>query len=202
MKTILKLYSYIFHPLFVSVYTSLFYFGFHSKYYALSAIVILLAQIFLLTVLIPIAVFYLLRMLKLLRTDIMVNDVKQRKLPLAIQAMYFYFISFYTLKPIPDSDLKFFFIGALASTILALFAAILRQKISLHMIGVGGMASFIIGLSVKTSSPNLLLICALILLTGIVASSRLAMKAHTPSELFWGTVVGVYCQVQLFVYWL
>ena len=202
MKSILKSYSYIFHPLFVSVYTSLYFFGNKSGFYNSKAILFFISQIFILTVLIPIAIFYLLKFIKVLNTDIMVNNVKQRRLPLAIQCIYFYFIAFYTFKPIPDTELKYFFIGALISSLLALLASLFKQKISLHMIGITGMCSFIIALSYKLSNPNVLFICLLIMICGTVASSRLAMKAHTNSELFWGTVVGIFGQVVTLYFWL
>ncbi|UYW01252.1 hypothetical protein K5I29_12500 [Flavobacterium agricola] len=132
----------------------------------------------------------------------MVNNVKQRRLPLAIQSIYFYFISFYSLKPIAQYEIRYFFVGAMLSAILALLAALLNKKISLHMIGISGMATFIIGMNIKSGYPSLTLICCLIVLTGCVASSRLAMKAHTSSELLWGTLIGIYCQAQLFTLWL
>lgn len=202
MKTILKSYSYIFHPLFVSVYTSLYFFGTKSGFYNSKAILYFISQIFIVTVLIPIAVFYVLKLLKVLNTDMMVNNVKQRRLPLAIQSIYFYFIAFHTFKPIPDTELRYFFIGALISSLLALLASLIKHKISLHMIGITGMSSFIIALFYKHSNPNLLLICLLVMICGTVASSRLAMKAHTNSELFWGTVIGVIGQILALIIWL
>lgn len=202
MKSILKTYSYIFHPLFVSVYCCLYYFGTKSSFYSSKAILYFLSQICILTVCIPIVIFYLLKFTKVIKTDIMVNDIKQRRLPLAIQCLYFYFIAFYTLKPIPDSQLKYFFIGALISSLLALFASLVNKKISLHMIGITGLTSFIVALSYKLNNPNLILICLLIMICGTVASSRLAMKAHTNSELIWGSIVGIIGQIATLYFWL
>lgn len=132
----------------------------------------------------------------------MLNHVKQRQLPLAIQTVYFFIISYYTLKPIISFDIRYFFIGALLSSVIALLASLVNKKISLHMVGITGMVSFIIGLNIKSGYPNLIFICGLVLLVGFVASSRLAMKAHTPSELVWGTLIGIASQVQLFSLWL
>jgi hypothetical protein len=132
----------------------------------------------------------------------MLNDVKQRRLPLAIQTIYFYIISYHTLKPIIHYDIRYFFIGALLSSIVALIASLINKKVSLHMIGVSGMGAFIIGLNIKSNTPNLLVICLLILVIGIVASSRLIMKAHTNSELIWGTLIGSLSQIILYSIWL
>ena len=202
MKSILKIFSYIFHPLFVSVYTSIYYFYVNSSIFTTKYSIYFIFQIALLTIILPLLVFYLLIACKILSTDIMLNDVKQRRLPLAIQTIYFYFISYYTLKPIIQYDIRYFFIGALLSSIVALIASLVNKKVSLHMIGISGMTTFIIGLSIKSGAPNLSIICSLIILTSIVASSRLALKAHTPSELIWGTIIGICGQAQLFSIWL
>jgi hypothetical protein len=48
----------------------------------------------------------------------------------------------------------------------------------------------------------LLIIVILFLLNGVVASSRLIMKAHTNNELFIGSLVGIIPQVVLFYFWV
>jgi len=201
MKPILKLFSYIFHPLFTSVYVSVYYFYFNKEIFTLYSIFYFLTQVILLTIVLPLIMLYALISLRII-TDVMVTNIKHRRFLLAAQCVYFFILCFHSLKPIKNFEIQYFFIGALSSTICALLAALFNKKVSLHMIGISGMACFLIGLSIKTTYPSLVLTCLVILLTGFVASSRLAMKAHTPSELIWGTCIGILSQVYLFNLWL
>ncbi|HRZ31251.1 MAG TPA: hypothetical protein P5188_02985, partial [Flavobacterium sp.] len=60
MKKILPIFSYLFHPLFISVYASLLYFILFRDFYVLQEMYLFMIQIVIITVLIPISLFYLL----------------------------------------------------------------------------------------------------------------------------------------------
>jgi len=198
MKPILKLFSYIFHPLFVSVYATLYFFYSYRNIFPAVNSIYYIVQITLLTIILPLFILHLYINLKIINSDIMLTDVKSRRLPLATQSIIFLFICHQTLKPIQGFELKYFFIGALISSVIALLATLFKQKISLHMIGICGMATFIIGLNIKIGFPSLVLICTLFIISGLVATSRLIMKAHTNLELLLGALIGVFTQILSF----
>lgn len=195
MKSFLTLFSYIFHPIFISVYALLFYFGLTAQFFDTSEIYLLFIQIVILTVFLPVCAYYLLKLFGLIKGDVMVNDVKERSLPLAIQSIYFLFIYKYVLRDISAFELKLFFIAALASTCLALFCSLIKFKISLHMIGISGLVTFFTLLCLKYNVPLLYFNAFMILCMGGVASSRLSMKAHKLDEIALGTLGGILPQL-------
>ena len=65
------------------------------------------------------------------------------------------------------------------------------------MVGITALVGFCIAMSVYTQRNMLWEIALLFLLSGLVGSSRLYMKAHTPQELFAGFLVGFIPQLFL-----
>jgi hypothetical protein len=99
-------------------------------------------------------------------------------------------------------ELFYFFFGGMISTFLALFFLYMNRKVSLHMIGISSLTVFVIGLSIHDSANWMLLITGLILMNGVVGSSRLQMKAHTGKELSIGFAIGLIPQLVLWWLWL
>ncbi|MCI4443570.1 MAG: hypothetical protein JHC39_08705, partial [Lentimicrobium sp.] len=75
-------------------------------------------------------------------------------------------------------------------------------KASLHIVAISALTIFVIGLSIHNQSRNINLIAFLVFMNGVVASSRLEMKAHTPKELVIGFLLGVIPQLFLLHFWL
>jgi hypothetical protein len=74
-------------------------------------------------------------------------------------------------------------------------------KPSLHMSGMWGFISFVMYYQFFIEETDLMLpIIALIILSGMVASSRLALDAHDYPELFAGAVIGAASVVSTFLY--
>lgn len=175
-------------------YTSPRYFnsGFlYSKIFATS----------IMTIIIPILSFYMLKNLGQV-TEIHLKDVKERKYPLLMQAIFTYILLQIVYDGYEIPALYFYFVGILGSSVAALILAVLKFKASLHMIGVAGLVTFILGISLHYGQNLLLLLGILIIATGATASSRLEAKAHTNPELIIGFFVGFIPQLLVFRYWL
>lgn len=201
MKQLLPAFSYVFHPLFISVYAILIYFFFGVTYFGYSEIYLIIIQIIIVTVFIPVTCYYLL--LSMGKVDsIMLSETSQRKIPLVIHAVLLWVLirNSITVNVLPE--LYFFFLGSLISTILALLLTFLDFKASLHMIGMTALSVFAIGLSLHFEKRMILLIVPLLLCCGLVASSRLEMKAHTQTELLLGSGIGILPQLLLLYFWL
>jgi hypothetical protein len=158
-------------------------------------------QIIIITVLIPISLFYLL--LSLGKVDsIMIAQLSQRKFPLTVNCILLLILTqkSITIDRIPE--LYFFFFGAFWSTVLAIILLFLKVKASLHMLGMATLTFFIIGLSSKVEVPLLYTIATFITFNGFVASSRLQMKAHTFFELIIGFFCGAIPQFCMWYFWL
>jgi FlaA1/EpsC-like NDP-sugar epimerase len=98
--------------------------------------------------------------------------------------------------------LYFFFLGGLFSAIFAFFMLYANVKSSIHMIGMSALTVFIIGLSIKNEINTINLVTFFVIMNGLVASSRLVMKAHSNNELLIGVLCGVLPQVALLCFWL
>lgn len=201
MKKVLTVFSYLFHPIFISVYATLFYFLLDLNAYNPGQKYLILLQISIITFFIPICFFFLLRSLGKV-DSIMVSELTQRRIPLFIQCILLYILisKSITIDAIPE--LFFFFAGALVSSFLAFALTFAKVKASLHMLGMSALTAFVIGLSFHNQANALFAIVLLVALNGFVASSRLEMKAHTPSELAIGFCCGLIPQVVLWYLWL
>lgn len=201
MKKLLPVFSYLFHPLFIPVYATLFYFFITRNFFYNHEIYIVFIQVLIVTILLPISLFYLLRSLGLIRSKMMLNK-KERRLPLAFYSLLLLFLIKYSFSMLVIPELYYYFLGSLISTVFALVLLIFRHKASLHVLGIASLTVFVISISAYYHVRMLYLIAFLIICTGMVASSRLHAKAHTSGELTLGALAGVLPQVILWFVWL
>lgn len=201
LKKILPFFSYLFHPLFIPLFGSLFYFYGHENYFAPFSKYLMLIQITLITILVPLTFLYFLKVIGKV-DSIMVSEASQRKIPMAMQLFLMAILLFKSITAEHVPELFYFFFGGMISTFLALFFLYLKTKVSLHMIGICSLTTFVIGLSIHDYSNWMLLIAGLLLMNGIVGSSRLHMKAHTGKELAIGFAIGLIPQLVLWRFWL
>ncbi|WP_236025453.1 hypothetical protein [Flavobacterium geliluteum] len=201
MKRILPLFSYVLHPVFISMYATLFYlfckgdaFANQEKYYVLF-------QILIITFFVPILFFLLLKSTGNVKS-IMIHETSQRRIPLVLQCFLFILLVKRSIVITRYPELHFFFLGALFSTILALICTFFKIKASLHMMSMSGLAIFVIGLNIHLQMHNPYWSAFVILLSGLVASSRLVMEAHTSNELSIGTAIGILPQLLFLYLWL
>lgn len=201
MKKILPLFSYLFHPIFTAIFGTIFYLFFSTNYFELHQKYLILIQVALISVFIPISFYYLLRTLGKV-DSMMVSNLSQRKIPLIIQAILMVILiqKNITIDRIPE--LFFFFFGGLISTLLTLLFLFGKIKASIHIIGISSLTAFVIGLSVHNQTNFVCMIAFLIMMNGIIAASRLNMKAHTSKELAIGFFVGLLPQLALWYFWL
>ena len=201
MKKILPVFSYLFHPIFIPLFGTIFYVVLDNQYLTMGQYLILFLQIIIITFLLPISFFFLLRTFGKIDT-IMLSDIDQRKIPLLLQIMLFTVLitKSITLERFPN--LHFFFLGGLISTFVAFLLLYLKIKTSIHMIGISALTLFIIGLGLKNEVNTINIIAFLVLTNGLVASSRLVMNAHNTKELLIGFLCGALPQLSLFYFWL
>ncbi len=158
-------------------------------------------QVVIVTIIIPILVFLLLRATGNADT-IMIAKISQRKIPLIVHCFLIILLIRKSITLDRYPELHFFLLGGLLSTLLALILLFGKIKASLHMIAISSLTVFMIGLSMHLRIHIPFTIAILILLNGFIASSRLEMKAHTYQELIIGFVLGAVPQLLLLFLWL
>ncbi|UQD55782.1 hypothetical protein [Flavobacterium sp. K5-23] len=201
MKKILPLFSYILHPIFIPVIATLYYLFSNNSYFINREKAVVFIQVMIITVLVPSLFFLILRYTGKIKS-IMAFEISERKIPLVIQIFLLILLVRNSITVDRYPELHFFFLGALLSTIIALFLLFAKTKASIHMIAISALTVFVIGLSIHNHTQNIFSIAFLILMNGFVASSRLEMKAHTTMELIIGFVLGVSPQILLLYLWL
>lgn len=201
MKKILPFFSYLFHPIFIPLLGTVFYVMLEAKYFTLPQYIILFLQIIIITFLLPIAFFYLLRTFGKIE-NVMLSDISQRKIPLLMQIILFAVLIQKSITIDRFPSLYFFFVGGLMSTILTFLLLYVKFKASIHMIGISSLTVFIIGLSILNQINTINTVAFFVIMNGAVASSRLFMQAHSTKELLVGFLCGVIPQIALLYFWL
>lgn len=201
MKKILTFFSYAFHPIFIPFLGTVFYILLEDNYLTLPQYLILFFQIIIITFLLPIAFFYLLRTFGKIE-NIMLSDISQRKIPLVLQIMLFSVLIEKSITIDRYPSLYFFFVGGLLSTIFAFLLLYAKIKASIHMIGISALTVFIIGLSIHNQINAVNTVIFFVMMNGLVASSRLVMEAHSNKELVIGFLCGAIPQSTLLYFWL
>lgn len=157
--------------------------------------------IIIITIFIPMVIFFLLKNLGVVET-IYLKEVKERKFPLMIQCILLLLIVKMVFDPYEDPEMYYFFIGMVFSAFSALVLVFFKLKVSLHQMGVAGILMFLIGLSAHFKINLLISISFFLFVNGWVASSRLNSDSHTYPELGIGVLLGALQQLILFNSWL
>lgn len=201
MNLFLKSASYIFHPLLMPLLGVILYYNVTPRYVEAEIVRAELLAITIITVLIPLVVFFLLKNLGAVET-IYLRNVKERKFPLMIQCILLLLIIKMVFDIYDDPELYYFIVGILFSTFSALIMVFFKVKISLHQMGVAGILMFLVGISAHFKINLLVSISFFLFVNGWIASSRLNAKAHDYRELMLGLFIGALPQLILFNFWL
>lgn len=201
MDKLLKSISYIFHPLFMPIAGVIFYFSKSPRYFQYNVVKGKLIALFILTILLPILIYFILKILNKVNT-IKLETARERVYPLIANGVIILMILKHILSPSQDLELYFFFLGILISTMVCIVLAIVNFKASIHMLAISGLCMFFIALSIHYSININATIALMFLLIGVIATSRLHEKAHNYIELIIGLFIGFIPQLILINYWL
>lgn len=201
MRAFFKLGSILFHPLLMPLLGSAIYFYLTPRFIENELITSHLLAIGIITITIPIVVFFLLKTLGQVES-IYLRTAPERKYPLMIQCILLLLVIKLVFNPFLNPEIYYFFIGILFTTMTALITVFFKIKVSLHQAGVAGILFFLIGLSAHFKINLLPLISFFLFVNGWVASSRLQAEAHTNSELGVGFFIGAFPQFILYTFWL
>lgn len=201
MKPFFQAISYIFHPILVPVAGTVAYFLTTPKYSPWEVQIGNILPIFILTVVIPFIAYLILKNFGVVHS-IFLNSKAERKYPLLIHILLLILI---LLKVIPNNyitELYFYFAGLLGAAFACLLLLLLNFKTSLHVVGVAGVLMYLVNLSIHFEINIVIAIGLLTLITGLVISSRLYLKAHSKMELLVGLFIGLLSQLLTVKFWL
>jgi len=114
---------------------------------------------------------------------------KERILPLTFTLIPYILSVYFLIKlPIPFI-ITSFMLGASIAVALCLIISY-WWKISIHLVGIGGIIGFLISFSIRLYTNILPLLIIFVIAAGLLASSRLFLKAHKPLQVYLGFLLG------------
>ncbi len=201
MNRFLTLVSYVFHPVFISLIGTIIFYAVTPKFYPQRLVRAVIISITILSVIIPLVLFHLLKNLGIIRSFFLPN-VQERKIPVLANVVLMLLIMVRVVPKTFAQELFFFFSGIVGTMMLCYVMIVFKIKASMHMMGVTGLTIFVVGLSYHYKINLAWLLGALIIASGAVATSRLHFKAHTRHEVILGSMAGAIPQLFAFHYWL
>ena len=182
--------STILHPIVIPTIGVMFYFLLIPNQFSSKQKLSILSLIFVATYLIPLLIMVVLKKLKVIKTY-KVETIKERKLPISIMITVFYLLgnSFNNTPNLHDIGLLFL------STSLGLFFVYIlfyfKIKASIHLLSLGISIGFFMILSSVYSQSFTMPIIIIFILSGLLGSARLHLKAHSTKEIYLGFFTGV-----------
>ncbi|WP_159799705.1 hypothetical protein [Flavobacterium sp. MK4S-17] len=201
MKKLLPAFAYLFHPILIPVYATLFYFIITRNFFYNHEIYLVILQVLTLTVLLPGSLYYLLRSLGIIQT-IKLNSNKERRLPLACYAVLLMLLLRHGLATFVIPELYYYILGVFISILMALLLVLFNYRASLHVMGVVSLTLFIISISAYYHVNFLNLIAFFVVCSGLVASGRLYTKSNSLGEIILGALIATLPQLLLWFIWL
>jgi len=191
-RWIAKVVSLILHPLFMPVYGILILFYISGTFLSfLPGIVkrIVLIIIAVNTIILPLSVvpFYISQ--KVIKS-IHMDTSGERIIPLAMNSIFFY-LGFYLLNRLQVPDLIKMYVLASFSVVVVTLLVSLKWKISIHMIGIGGLTGAILSISWHLGVDMKEVWMGLILCGGLIGFARLELNKHTPVQVYSGFFIGL-----------
>jgi hypothetical protein len=158
----------------------------------------ILILVFFNTAIVPMLIVLLLKRMRII-SSLSLRERKDRVAPLLLGATFYVINYFLLLRLALHPLINFYFAGATIVVIAALLIT-LRWKISIHMLSMGAISGLFISLGLILPNDVTFYIAASFILSGIVGSARLTLKAHHPSHIFAGYIVGFAIMLGLFLY--
>ena len=202
VKYIAHLLSYVLHPLFIPTYFFLFLMQvLPFEFVGISEwqLNMRLFSVAWLTAFFPAFAVFLLWRLKL-SDSIFLRTQKERIIPYVI-TMFFYWWMYYLSRNFTDQPiaLKFFYLGIFVASAIGMTVNNF-MKVSLHAMGIAGLTTAVILVSVFYPVNNAVWVLLAVLLTALVISARLVVSDHTKKELIVGLFIGVFTQVAAYLW--
>lgn len=118
-------------------------------------------------------------------------EKRDRKIPFIITTLYFVTSAWFLYQKTELDPVLWQGMALISLSVILLTAISFFWKISAHMIGLGGLLGVVLVLGTKFPTFEVLYpLLGVLVLCGIVASSRLFLQAHRPSEIYAGLILG------------
>lgn len=121
--------------------------------------------------------------------------VRERRMVPYVISFLCYFIGYYLLNVLNTPD--FISVILVVAIIIQVVCAAINRwwKISIHSAGIGGVTGMVIAFSFLLDFDPTWWLCLLLLIAGIVGTSRMVLRQHSLSQIVCGYLVGLFAGV-------
>jgi hypothetical protein len=192
VKAAAKIISVVFHPLLLTTYLTLILTSFFpSMLMIYSKQWTIIGFVFFMTFIIPSLYILVLRTFGNLASLTMENR-EQRLQPFFFITLIYIMVTFFFYYKLTFSTNFNRLMMIVTALVFVSYVITFFFKISIHSLAMGGAIGILLPLNKVTEEPTLLWPTAfVILVTGLVMSSRLLLDAHSTREVMYGSAVGV-----------
>ncbi|CAM1348646.1 hypothetical protein [Tenacibaculum insulae] len=185
-----KFISTVLHPIVIPTIGIILYFIFtpinlsrHQQY-------TILGIVFVTTYVIPLLLLIILKSLGYIKS-FQVHGINERKVPIFLMMTLHFMLGNFFTKTAIIKDLSFLFFGVVFGLGIVYMLFITKIKTSLHLLSMGATLGYFLLFNQLYNVNVLPLILILVSLSGLLASSRLHLKAHTYNEVYLGFFIGL-----------
>ena len=190
MKQISRFISTIFMPLFMPTYSvALLFIYTYFRYVYAGHFFAIVVPTMLFTFFIPGSLIYVMMRIGII-SDLSLPLRSDRFAPYAVTVLSFAFLIYYFFR----LGLPTWFLLMIGSSIVTMLIATvitLWWKISAHMFGVAGLIGGVMSVCyfIEKTNPTYLFM-TLFIIAGMVGTSRIILKRHTPAQVYAGFILG------------
>jgi len=191
VRTAAKIISFVFHPLLMATYLVVILGKFFPSMLMIGPdhVWLIASFVFGFTFAVPSVNLLLFRYLGSIQS-LYLESREQRILPFIFISLLYAMVAFLFYYKLPFSANFNKLITLAAALVIVATVITLFYKVSVHSLALGGIVGILLPL--LRFSPNLLLPLAIVIvITGMVISSRLLLGAHTPRETLIGSLAGI-----------
>jgi len=193
-----KVISYIFHPVLAPVIGTILYFILFPKHISKTLELTIITAVFIGTYLFPLLFLVILKKTKNI-ANYQLENIEERKFPLLFFILTSYILATLIKMNGITIDLSLFFYGTTVALLMAYLLLYFKFKVSLHLIGIGGLIGFFTVFSYEYRMNTLLVLSLFFVIAGFVASARISLKAHHVKEVFFGFLIGLASQTAVYL---
>jgi hypothetical protein len=190
-----RLISIVFHPVLMPSYALvlLVTFSDYFKFILAPSFKIAIFSITILnTLLIPLSVIFLLYKRGLIKS-FNLETRQERIMPLLLNAALMLVTYFMLIKIGLPKIFSLIMLGAALATLIAVIVTY-KWKLSLHMIGIGGIIGLLFSLTEILQIDFRLLVIICFLLAGLIGVARMSLQSHKQLQLYAGFLTGFFCE--------
>lgn len=193
--------SYFFHPINFSIVGAILYFLLLPKYIFKPQEHTILIVIFLITYLFPLILLLLLKHFKMINSYHM-ETIEERKFPTLLFISITFITGNWLYKSTIVDLLSLFYFGYGICLVISYLLLHFKLKMSLHAAAIGGLLGFLFFFSNYYKINLLILLGCLFILSGLITTARLKLKAHKLREVFLGYLIGISTQIIVYLIYI